>query len=102
MLESLDVTTFVGREGEVFLLAPDETSVIATRLIAVTPASGDSAVRVRPGGRTPFSLIFRSPLGAPLPQRIYRLQHEQLGAFDLFLVPIGPDEAGMCYEAVFT
>jgi len=102
VLESLDITTFVGREGEVFLLAPDETSVIVTRLIAVTPAPGDSAGRVRPGGRTPFSLIFRSPPAAALPQRIYRLQHEQLGALDLFLVPIGPDEAGMCYEAVFT
>ena len=101
MLESLDLTTFVGRVGEVFLLAPDETTVIVTRLIAVTPAPGGSTAR-GPAGRTPFSLVFRSPPGAPLPQRIYRLQHEELGALDLFLVPIGPDEVGMCYEAVFS
>ena len=102
MLESLDITTFVGRVGEAFLLAPDETTVIVTRLIAVTPAPGESAGRVRTGRRAPFSLIFRSPPGAPLPQRIYLLHHEQLGALELFLVPIGPDEAGMCYEAVFS
>ena len=102
MLESLDITTFAGRVGEMFLLAPNEATVIPTRLIAVTPAPGGSAGGVCAGSRTPFSLVFRSPAGAPLPQRIYRLQLEELGALDLFLVPIGPDETGMCYEAVFT
>ena len=101
MLESLDVTTFAGRVGEVFRLAVDETTTIPSRLIAVTPATGGSARPARAGGRAPFSLIFRSPPGAPLPQRIYRLQHEELGVLDLFLVPIGPDAEGMCYEAVF-
>ena len=102
MLESLDIATFAGRLGEVFVLAPDETTAIVTQLIAVTPAPGGSTGQVRAGGRTPFSLIFRSPPATPLPQRIYRLQHDELGALDLFLVPIGPDETGMCYEAVFT
>jgi hypothetical protein len=38
----------------------------------------------------------------PLPQRIYRIEHATLGAFDLFLVPIGPDAQGLRYQAVFT
>jgi hypothetical protein len=37
-----------------------------------------------------------------LPQRIYRLEHDELGALDLFLVPIGRDDSGVRYEAVFT
>ena len=52
--------------------------------------------------REPFSLVFRA--GSPqfyLPQRIYRLEHEKLGALELFLVPIGPDENGMRFEAIF-
>jgi hypothetical protein len=49
----------------------------------------------------PFSLHFRGPRGAVLPQAIYQLEHEQMGPMDLFLVTIGPDEKGMCYEAVF-
>jgi hypothetical protein len=53
------------------------------------------------GLRTPFSLIFRGPLELLLPQGIHRLEHEVLGVLELFLVPIGPDEAGMRYEAVF-
>jgi hypothetical protein len=102
MLESLNITTFAGRVGEVFRLTVDERTTISSRLIAVTPASGASSRPTRAGGRTPFSLVFRSPPGGPLPQRIYRLQHEELGALDLFLVPIGPDADGMCYEAVFS
>ena len=53
------------------------------------------------GVRVPFGLVFRGPLEPVLPQGIHRLEHETLGALDLFLVPIGPDEAGMRYEAVF-
>lgn len=52
--------------------------------------------------RVPFSLVFRA--GSPgfyLPQRIYRVEHEKFGAVDMFLVPIGPDEKGMRFEAIF-
>jgi hypothetical protein len=49
----------------------------------------------------PFSLIFRRLQGRALPQRIYHVEHAQLGAFELFLVPIGPDDKGMRYQAVF-
>jgi hypothetical protein len=58
----------------------------------------------RPGAgglRAPFSLVFRGPFEPFLEQGIHRLEHEELGRLDLFLVPIGPDEAGMRYEAVF-
>ena len=52
--------------------------------------------------RQAFSLIFRGPCEPVLPQRIYPLASETLGALELFLVPIGPDKEGMRYEAVFT
>jgi hypothetical protein len=52
--------------------------------------------------RTPFSLIFRGPPAVLLPQRIYRLEHATLGAFELFIVPLGPDAQGLRYEAIFT
>jgi hypothetical protein len=51
--------------------------------------------------RTPFSIIFLGPMNPILPQRIYRLEHEGLGAFEIFLVPLGPDKGKMQYEAVF-
>lgn len=48
-----------------------------------------------------FSLTFLAPLEAPVEQGIYQLEHEQLGTGRLFLVPIGRDENGLSYEAVF-
>ena len=102
MLESMEVTTFSERVGELFRVAIDDATTLTTRLIEVTPAPGVEGDATRAGRRTPFSLVFRSPPGSPLPQRIYRLQHDGLGALDLFLVPIGPDDEGMRYEAVFS
>lgn len=60
----------------------------------------------RPGGpptrgRQPFSLVFRGPRQPVLPQRIYTVTNETLGRLEIFLVPIGPDGAGLRYEAVF-
>ena len=52
--------------------------------------------------RQSFSIIFRGPGEPVLPQQVYRLEHDGLGKLDLFLVPLGPGEGGMLYEAVFT
>jgi hypothetical protein len=51
--------------------------------------------------KQPYSIYFRGPRQPVLPQAIYRMEHDRMEAMDLFLVPIGPDEKGMRYEAVF-
>ena len=56
----------------------------------------------RDGGRDPFSLIFIGPGKPVLPQAIYALDHSRLGPLEIFLVPIGPRDGGMRYEAIFT
>ena len=57
----------------------------------------------KPGtAREPYSLIFRGPAEPVLEQGIVSLKHSGLGDVAIFLVPIGPDSQGMCYEAVFT
>ncbi|HEX3538955.1 MAG TPA: hypothetical protein VHT75_00810 [Acidimicrobiales bacterium] len=48
-----------------------------------------------------FTLHFHAPRESLLPQAIYHFQHADLGAFDIFIVPLGPDEVGMRYEAIF-
>jgi hypothetical protein len=48
-----------------------------------------------------FSLRFRGDRNNVFPQRIYPMKHDSIGDFDLFLVPIGQDESGTFYEAVF-
>jgi hypothetical protein len=49
-----------------------------------------------------FSLYFYGPGDFFLPQRIYRLAHEQLGEQDIFLVPVAQEPRGFRYEAVFS
>jgi hypothetical protein len=49
-----------------------------------------------------FSLIFTGIASPWLQQGLYTLVHSQMQECELFLVPIGPDEAGMRYEAAFS
>jgi hypothetical protein len=54
------------------------------------------------GQKEPFSLVFRSADENYMEQGSYQLNHDTLGERIIFLVPIGTDEIGMRYEAVFT
>jgi hypothetical protein len=48
-----------------------------------------------------FFLRFRGPHAPRLPQQTYRLEHEKLGVFGIFLTAIGADDTGIYYESVF-
>jgi hypothetical protein len=52
-------------------------------------------------GMERFSAFFRGPGDRYLRQRVYTLEHDVMGEFELFLVPIARDEKGFRYEAVF-
>jgi hypothetical protein len=101
MLESFTIHTFSGHLGDKFRVYPDSSDPLEVELISATGLGG-SAGGETSGRRQPFSIVFRGPGDVLLPQRIYRMEHEEIGAFDLFLVPIGPDEKGLRYEAIFT
>jgi hypothetical protein len=59
-----------------------------------------SELKVTPGQEV-FSLVFRGPATFVLSQQSYRLEHDQMSAFDLLIVPIRRDDKGVYYEAVF-
>ena len=82
--------TFAGRVGEQFRIEIDATTTIATTLASADSARG-----------TGFSLVFTGPVEPLLPQRTYRMVHDELQSFDIFIVPIGRDDHGVRYEAVF-
>ena len=103
MLETFTVATFAQHLGDTFRLHPDPSRAVDMELIEATELGARSApASARQERRTPFSIVFRGPQDLRLPQQIYRMEHDQIGAFDLFLVPIGPDEQGLRYEAIFT
>src|SRR5262245_31830038 len=48
-----------------------------------------------------FTILFRGPLEAFLDQGVRPIKHDQMGEFELFIVPIKQDEQGFYYEAIF-
>jgi hypothetical protein len=48
-----------------------------------------------------FSLIFHGPKDHFLPQRMYTFEHDRIGRFELFIVPIGQKSGLFHYQAVF-
>ena len=53
------------------------------------------------GEQESFSLIFHGGKDRFLPQGLYDLEHDSLGNSGIFLVPVGEQENGYLYEAVF-
>jgi hypothetical protein len=99
MLDTFTIDTFTPRIGEQFRVVVDDQWELQTRLSSVDAWSGQGAVG-RP--RVPFSLIFHGPADSNLQQATYRVENPNMEPMELFLVPIGPDEQGMRYEALFT
>lgn len=77
----------------------DDTGMLEVELVEVSPLGENQKDEDQ---RQSFSVIFRGPGEPVLPQRIYSLEHKGLGQLDLFLVPLGPENDDMLYEAVFT
>lgn len=96
MLESFTFDTFSNRVGESFRVDADGAAR-ELQLEECTPLGG------RALERAPFSLLFLETGAADvLPQRIYPFEHDELGSFEMFIVPISHDADGARYEAVFT
>ena len=75
------------------------------RIISDAAAVEVELIEVRPGRSTPrqeqFALLFQAPQDVPLQQGMFRLEHDKIGTFDLFLVPVRKDKQAFYYEAVF-
>ncbi len=96
MLQKLTHEDFAERLEETFRLRYGEAEFVDLQLIEVSARSGATA-----GAREPFSIVFRGPAESHVPQGTYTIDNPTLGELALFVVPIGPDGKGMCYEAVF-
>ena len=96
MLEKLTAGDFEEHIGSTFSLsaAPD-----GPQLTLVEVERGQ---RQPNAPRTePFGLLFTSETRSRLDQGTYALEHPAMGQFELFLVPIGPDQEGQRFEAIF-
>lgn len=77
-----------------FKVEADENTHVELDLVGI------SELKVYPR-QEEFALEFRGPLNVYLGQGIRNFSHEQMGQFELFIVPIKQDEQGFYYEAIF-
>jgi hypothetical protein len=91
MAVELVTATFEGRTAETFAATPhfsgEPLELELTSCVESPHATPDHPA---------FSLFFESSDPDRREQQIFTLEHDELGAFDLFLVPVGPQQ----YEAV--
>src|SRR4051794_6557449 len=101
-VEPFTLASFAPLLGDRFQLVVSGSDVIDLTLLEADGDRPRSDEQVDAGaGRSPFSIVFRGPLEPVLPQRIYGFRNDTLGSFELFIVPIGADDDGIRYEAVF-
>jgi hypothetical protein len=97
-LQTLSVSEFAAVGGAPFRVQAEGAAAAELRLLEASARDGAAA----PGGRRPFTLLFRGPTQPALTQGTYVLEGPaDIGRLALFLVPVGPDAEGLCYEAVF-
>jgi len=102
-LEELSLSSFVPLVGSTFRVSLDEATRVDLALAeAVSIRSASSGRRAGPGlAQETFSLVFEGPLAPQLGQGIFAFEHDGIGRFSLFIVPIARNEKAMQYQAVF-
>lgn len=102
MSDDLHAGTFSTQLNTPFSIHVSPTLVMQVELVEVTEKGAADHQHPSAASRQErFSLVFHGSRDILLRQGMYQLQHNQLGAFELFLVPVGQDHDGVYYEAVF-
>jgi Domain of unknown function (DUF6916) len=98
-LEDLNLSVFTPLVNSKFFVCRDSGEPVELVLVEAKPVLAcGTQVDARTGS---FSLIFHGPDTHFLPQQIHTFQHETLGWFSLFIVPIGEAQGIFEYQAVF-
>ena len=98
MPTNLTEAAFGENLGTKFLLRAGAPEPVELELVEVK--SYNAGPDEHPGMER-FSLYLYGPGDIYLPQRTYALEHERMGALELFIVPVARDERGYRYEVVF-
>ena len=94
MEASLTHETFTQHANTTFQVQIDENTNVPLELTEI------SELKLHPQ-QEEFTIVFRGPLNMFLGQGGRYFTHDQMGQFELFIVPIRQDQQGFYYEAVF-
>ena len=94
MLENMKLEDFSPHLNSKFLIKLEPEGTVEVELVEAQDL-----------GSTPrqeqFSVVFRGPQDQQLQQAIYRFEHQEMGTFEIFIVPIKRSQDGFLYEAIF-
>lgn len=97
-LQLLTASDFQSQMGSDFFIRFSNEVTQTTRLEKVVELPPYANVE-----RKPFSILFQTTQkDHHYQQAIYTIEHPALGCIDIFLVPVGCNEKGVQYEAVFS
>jgi hypothetical protein len=91
---TLSYEVFAANLNTSFQIALEDSAQLQTELVEVSDR------KLHPK-QEEFSIVFRGPNETFLGQGIRSFNHEQMGEFQVFIVPIRQDQNGYYYEAVF-
>jgi len=94
METALTHDAFAQQANSKFQVEVDENTGVELELAEV------SELKVYPQ-QEEFVLLFRGPVDVFLGQGARNFSHDQMGQFELFIVPVRQDAQGFYYEAVF-
>lgn len=94
MLENFKLDSFSEHLNTKFRFHTDAGESVELELVEATDR-GSNPRQER------FAVLFRGPVDVVLEQGMYKTEHDKLGSFDLFIVPVGASERGREYEATF-
>ena len=102
MLDKLTKESFLPHLNSIFQFQIGPSATLALELVEVTGLGSGPVLTNSQSSRERFAIVFRGPHSPMLPQHMYRVEHEAIGAIDdLFIVPVGQTAEGILYEAVF-
>lgn len=93
-LDNFHAKTFIEQLHTKFQVHAPGAAPVEMELVEVVEPPGAPNVEQ-------FAVHFRGPAAPRLNQQIYRVEHDKLGRFELFLVAVAGDPQSITYEAVF-
>ena len=101
MGKDLDRSTFAPHLNTRFQVQSNPFSGVNLELVEVADQTGRSSGHKEAMNTNCFSLLFKGSKDPLLEQCTYEFNHNQIGTFHLFIVPIKQDNDGTYYQAVF-
>ena len=94
ILEHLSAADFSKNLNTKFNVYQTDENVFEAELVEVFELRNDEILET-------FSLIFLLPAEFGIEQRIFKIEHPEMGMMETFIVPIRQVESGIRYEAIF-